>query len=110
MAWELVLFVWTIGMALMCIVGTRLRGIEDKEREHLFKKRYPTGFEIKLWDIRGPEERQKRVDEWFKKDAEERQQWRAGQPARNREKWKLRLIILVVAIVFFWSLMTMVGS
>lgn len=111
MGWELVPFIWMAGMILICVFGSRLRGIEDKEREHLLKKRYPSEFEIKLWDIRGPEERQKRVDEWFKDEAEERRQWWAGQPARNREKWKLRIIILVVGIVFLWSLMAnMIGG
>lgn len=111
MNWVLIFFIWLTGMILICVFGTRLRGIEDEEREHLLKKRYPSEFMIALWDAHGPEERQKRQQEWFKDEAEERRQWWAGQPARNREKWKLRIIILVIGVVFLWSLMAnMIGG
>ena len=104
MGWELVPFIWLAGMILICVFGSRLRGIEDEETEHLLRKPYPSEFALKMWDAHGPEYRQERVNEWFKEDAEERQQWRAGQPARNREKWKLRIIVLIIGIVFLWSL------
>jgi len=108
--WEFVP-IWIVGMALMCVVGSRLREIEDREREHLFRKPYPSEFALSLWGVRGSEEYQKQADEWFRVDAIERHKWRAGQPARNREKWKLRFIILGVAIVFFGMLMAiMIGG
>lgn len=110
MGWELVLIIWAVGMALICIFGTRLRGIEDEEREHLLRKPYPSEFALSLWGIRGSEEYQKRIDEWFRVDAIERHKWKAGQPARNREKWKLRIIVLVIGVVFLWSLMAMIGG
>lgn len=104
MGWELVPFIWLAGMVLIYIFGSRLRGIEDEEREHLLRKPYPSEFTLSLWGVRGSEEYQKRVNEWFKKDTEEKKQWRSGQPTRDREKWKLRIIILAIGIVSLWTL------
>ena len=111
MGWELVPFIWLTGMILIWAFGSRLRGIEDEEREHLLRPPYPSEFMIKIWDYNGPEEKQKRINEWFKKDAEERKQWRSGQPTRNRKKWKPRIIILAIGIVFLWTLIiNMIGA
>lgn len=104
MAWELVPFIWLSGMALIWGLGTCLKDIEEEERKHLFRKPYPSEFTLSLWGVRGSEEYQNRVDEWFRVDAIERHKWKAGQPARNRQKWQLRIAILVIGIVSLWAL------
>lgn len=98
------LLMWLMGMTLIFGLGTCLKGIEGKEREHRLRSRYPTAFQYKYWNTMSPEERVESQHEWTKRQVEEREQWAAGQPSRDRKKWALRIAMLVVVVVFLWAL------
>lgn len=98
------LLMWLIGMTLIFGLGTSLKQIEGKEREHRLRSQYPTAFQYKYWNTMSPLERVESQHEWVKKEAEEREQWAAGQSARDRKKWALRIAMLVVVVVVLWML------
>lgn len=104
MEFVLVIVMWIVGMSLICGLGTCLKQIEEKEKEHRLRSRYPTAFRYECWGTMTPEDRELSQREWAKREAEEREQWAAGQPSRDRRKWILRIAMLVVVVVVLWAL------